>query len=190
MSLESLTPDERRQIEAANASHKLLGELLSDGDPEVRKSAMRLAKKKRPDLRFAELEAEEAATAASKGVADEVKALRSELETERAMRLKAEEAARIRERGYDPERVYTLMTEKGIANLDTMLNVLDADAQLAESTGGSVRPMKNPAAELLKDVKPGEPVDVEALRGKLIDTVVGEMHGRRTNPLSFLHPAQ
>ena len=187
MSLESLTAEEKAQLQRANDAHKLLSELLADPSPEVRKTAMRLAKQKRPDLRFPELEAEEAATAASKVTLDRVSALENELTQERARRLKAEEEGRIRQRGYDPEAVYKLMTDKGVANLDTMLDVLDADAQLAEPSG-QFRPFKNPAEEVLKDVKDQRGhVDVDALRSKLIEQAMGEVKGAKQNPLGWLH---
>lgn len=188
MSLESLSVEEKRQLQQAQDAHKLLTDLLTDADPQVRRSAMKLAKKKRPDLRFPEIEAEEAVETAHKATNDRIATLERQLQESEARRLKSEEEAKIRSRGYDPAAVYKLMDTKGVANLDTMLDVLDADAHIGDSTSGNLRPFKNPSEEILKDVKPGERIDVEALRGRLVEQAVGEISGRRVNPLGWLHP--
>jgi hypothetical protein len=189
MGLESLTPAEREALSRAQDAQRLLNELLTDSDPEVRRGAMKLAKKKRPDLRFPELEAEEIASSKTKATEDRLHKLEEELQQERALRLRADEENRIRARGYDPAQVYKVMEERGVANLDTMLDVLDASAQLGEPSGGSVHTFKNPAEEILKDVKTENGfVDIDALRGRLVEQAVNDLgvNGRRPNPLGWL----
>lgn len=187
MSFESLTPDEARQLRQAQDGAKLLNELLTHTDANTRRAAQKLARQARPDLRFPELEAsdaEERATAAAKAETDN---LRKELEQERAARLKAEETARIRERGFDPELVYKAMTDRGIVNLDTALAMFEAEQQLGESTAGSVRNFKTPTAEIPKEViADNGSVDVDALRSHLIGKYFEETGQKRTNPLGFL----
>lgn len=187
MSLESLTAEERRQFEQSQQEGKLLRALINEGDPAEQLAAKRLLKKRRPDLRFPDLEAAEAEERAKAATLEETQKLREELAQEKAQRLKAEEVAKIQARGYDPEAVYKAMNERGITVLDTALAMFDAEAQLAESTAGSVRTFKNPADDILKDVKPENgPVDVDQLRSKLINNYMEERNGRKTNPLGFL----
>lgn len=188
MGFESLTEAEKAELKRERDAAKLLHELLTDGNADNRKSAMRLARQKRPDLRFPELEADEAEQRARTASSEEVKSLRQELEQERAQRLKAEEMSRIRERGFDPEAVYKAMAEKGIVSLDTALAVFEAEQQLAESTAGSVRKFRNPADDVPTELIPKNgPVDVEGLRSHLIGKYMDESSGRsRGNPLGFL----
>lgn len=191
MSFESLTPEEREQLKQAQNGHKLLTELLSHSDAETRKAAKRLVKKQRPDLRFEELEADEAAERATKSASEEVKALRAELEQERAQRLKAEESDKIRGLGFDPKAVYEAMEKRGIVNLDTALAMFQAEQQLGESTSGSVSRFKNPAQEVASDIikevsDANGRIDIEAMRGKLINNFLEESGARKTNPLGFL----
>lgn len=187
MSLESLTPEERAALKRDQDGARLLNELLTNSNAETRRAAQRLAKQARPDLRFAELEsleAEERATTAARQATDD---LRKELEQERAMRLKAEEVAKIQARGFDPEAVYKAMTERGIVNLDTALDVFEAAQQLGESSAGSARPFKPNKAEIPKEViADNGSVDIDALRSHLIEKHFEETQGRRRNPLGFV----
>jgi hypothetical protein len=187
MSLESLTPEEQRSLRQAQDGAKVLNELLTHSDPDVRKSAQRLAKKARPDLRFPELEAHDAEERARAAAREENEALRKDLEQEKAARLKAEEIAKITSKGFDPEMVYKAMESRGIVNLDTALSMFEAEQQLGESSSGNTRPMKLPKADVPPElVQPNGAIDVEGLRSHLIDKYYEESGQKRVNPLGFL----
>ena len=187
MGFESLTVEEKRQLQQSQDAAKLLNELFTDADPKVRREAQALARKKRPDLRFPELEASEAEERALAAATKETDALRKELEQERAARLKAEEVGKIRERGFDPELVYKAMGERGIVSLDTALAMFEAEQQLGESTAGSVRNFKHPMPEIPKEVMADNgSVDVDALRTHLIGKYFEETGQAKSNPLGFL----
>lgn len=188
MSFESLSAEEKRQLQQAQDAAKLLNELLTDPDANVRRTAQSLAKKKRPDLRFAELEATEAEERATAAARKETEELRKELEQERAARLKADEIAKIMARGFDPEAVYKAMSDAGIVNLDTALAMFEAKQQLGESTAGSVRSFKHPVPEIPKEVmNENGSVDVDALRTHLIGKYFEETGQTKSNPLGFLN---
>jgi hypothetical protein len=138
VSLESLTPEERSQLELARL-------LLSD--PKTNKEARRLAKKLKPELQFADIELEDR-LAAQRDESNEVtKALRADLEKEKFDRAREKAHERIRERGLDPVAVEKVMTENGIANYDLAMEILEARSQSAAPTPNDLEVMELPKGE-------------------------------------------
>lgn len=120
-----------------------LGQLLMS-DPSTSKEARRLAKKLKPELRFADLDLEDQLRtqqeANDKRWADEQERQRKE----KFERDRATAHARLRERNLDPTAVEKLMTEMGIANYDAAAEILESRAALAEPSPDNVTPMDLP----------------------------------------------
>lgn len=180
MSLEGLTPEERKSLQEAQNAQKLLRTLLSSSDEEVRRSAQRLVQKVDPSLRFPDLEAADAIAAAKQASAEETRKLREELAANKEAARRAEEDKRIRDAGYDPEKVRKLADEKGVADLDFMVQVLQSRDALSEPSHPSFQPLPEPD---LKELW----ANPDKWRLDKIQEVHNEFHGRRGNPLAGLN---
>lgn len=179
MSLESLTPEEKKALQDAQNAQKLLRTLLTSSDEETKRAAQRLLKKADSSLNFPDLEAADAAAAARAESAKEVAKLREELAANQAAARRQEEDKRIRDAGYDPEKVRKLADEKGVADLDFMVQVLQSRDALSEPTHPSFQPMPETDLKQIWD-------NPDKWLHETIEKVHNEFTGRRGNPLSGL----
>lgn len=149
MSLESLTPEERSQLQLAQL-------LLSD--PATNKETRRLAKKLKPELQFADLDLEDRLEDQRKKSKEVTDALQNDLRTERMERAREKQHEKIRSRGLDPAAVEKLMTDHQIPNYDVAIELLEARAQSAAPTPNDLDVMELPTGkagetDLWKDPK-------------------------------------
>lgn len=144
MSFDSLTVEERREVEQAKARAKLLEGLVDDTDREVSRTAKRLLKKKNPALHFADIEAEDAIAEATKQLREDNSKLQEELVRNRAQELLQKEDEKIRASELDPAAVRKFMQEQGTANLDLAIEVLQSRRALAEPTPSAFEPIQAP----------------------------------------------
>lgn len=177
MSLESLTPDEKKALQESQKAQQLLRALLSDPDPEYRHAAQRLLKKKDPNLQFPELDQVDAVEAAKKVADEKVAAMRAEIAADKAANRRAEEDKKIRDAGYDPEKVRKIADERGVADLDLVVQMLQAKDALAEPSNPSFQPLPAPD---LKELW----ANPDAWLHNKIEEVHREFGGKRSNPLS------
>lgn len=143
MSLENLTAEERSTLE--------LGRLLLS-DPSTSKEARRLAKKLKPDLRFADLDLEDQLRSQQEANDKRWKDREEADRREKFERERAAAHARLRERNLDPAAVEKVMTEHGIASYEAAAELMEARAALAEPSPDEATPMDLPDnKELWKD---------------------------------------
>lgn len=172
MSLDSLTPEEKREFETARARAKLLESLVDDTDKDVARQAKRLLKKKNPSLHFADIEAEEAVDAALKPVREENARLQDELVRNRAQELLQKEDQDIRAADLDPTAVRKFMQEQGTTNLPLAIEVLQSRRALAEPTSPAFQPFEKPDIKDMWD-------DPSAWRQKKGLEVQAELRGQQ-----------
>jgi len=132
MSLEGLTESQIKQLAAG------MQQLLQSPDAETRRGAQRLLKKVDPKLTFPEIEQEEALQSALKPVIEDTQKLRTELQEKEFKQRVAAEHARVQARGFKVEDVQKFMTDRGIVNFDTAMNVMDMEQRLAAPTPESI----------------------------------------------------
>lgn len=108
--------------------------LLSSSDPEVRKGAQRLLKKVDPKLDFPELNQDDKLDTALSAIRKENQELRDALKERDFRQDTTEQHKRVVGRGFKVDDVQKFMTERGIVNFDTAMNVLDMEQRLAAPT--------------------------------------------------------
>jgi hypothetical protein len=128
MSLEGLPATQVQQLASGMQA------LLSCPDAEVRKGAQRLLKKVDPKLNFPELEAEDQIATQLAAIRKENEDLRNNLKERDFTADVREQHKRVVSRGFKVEDVQKFMTERGIVNFDTAMNVLDMEQRLAAPT--------------------------------------------------------
>lgn len=132
MSLEGMNDKQRDQFAQG------LQQLLNSADPDIRLNTMRMLQKSNPELRFPELESQNAINSALKPMQDENEKLRAEMK-EREFREKTErEHQQIVARGLKVDDVQKFMTENGIVNFGTAMEVMEMRQRLATPTAESL----------------------------------------------------
>jgi hypothetical protein len=144
VSLDSLTPEERREIDTAKARAKLLESLVDDTDKDISTTAKRLLKKKNPSLHFPDIEAQDAVEAATTKMREENARLQEELLRNRAQEALQNEDKKIRDADLDPTEVRKFMQEQHTTNLDLAIEVLQSRRALAEPSPAQFEPFKPP----------------------------------------------
>jgi hypothetical protein len=132
VSLEGLSEAQIKQL--ATGMHQL----LQSNNSEVRRGAQRLLKRVDPNLNFPEIELDEAISAAVKPLQEDNEKLRNDLKERDFKATVSAEHERVRQRGFKVEDVQKFMTERGIVNFDTAMNVLDMEQRLATPTPEAV----------------------------------------------------
>lgn len=103
MGLEDLTPEQQKQLK--------LGEILL-ANPEVSKSALRLAKRAKPELRLPEIDLEDAIEAEAKK-REEWQAKQEEREiNQRVEQRRREHALAAKEAGFTPEEIEKIVVDE------------------------------------------------------------------------------
>lgn len=145
VSLENYTEEQRANL--ARLGHTLLT------NPEVAAQTKRLIKKVNPQAQFPDIDIE-----------DRFETLKQEQQAQRDKDHEAERVRRSNEayertrgavvaRGHKIEDVEKVMKDKGIANYDTAMELMEAQQQLAAPTAESLTSMQMPSEtkEIMKD---------------------------------------
>jgi hypothetical protein len=134
MSLENLTDDQRNSL----ALKRLFGH------PEFGREAKKLWKKIEPNAKFPELDLEDQARAMNEATQKELQALQEKVQLQEIQGRRAEQHAKIRQAGLEPDEVEKVMTEEKIASYDTAIKYVTAQRKLAPPTPANITPIMLP----------------------------------------------
>jgi hypothetical protein len=140
MSLEDLSPQDKQKLNLGS----LVATMLR-GDPALARDTKKLLKKADPNLSFPELDTEDQLERIREQSKKESEDLRAELARRDAREALQAEETKIKDAGLDPTAVRKYMTDKGIIDVDVVIELFQARQQLAEpSSEGMVGPLRDP----------------------------------------------
>lgn len=168
MSLEDLSPEDRARINLGKLVHEMMN------DPALGEKTKRLLKQKKPDLHFPELEQAEALAKVKEEADAKLQAMRDEILKNRAKTALEAEDAKIQEAGLDVKAVREFMEKKGITDTDTVIELFQSRAALAEPSTPQFQPVKVPNLKEMWD----NPVQWREKEGM---AVLSELRGRKPN---------
>jgi hypothetical protein len=166
---EQLTEEQRAAL--ARVGHKLFH------NPEVSKDAKRLLMKADPQVKFPEIQTEDAMDEKLIKRDDKIKELEQSIMQNEARQRLEERRKDARERGIDPEEVEKAMTERGIGKWETAMEFVELTHRSAPATAASID--AGNSTELPPDAEKEFWKDPQGASRKMAHQAIDELAQRR-----------